>query len=158
MNNLTTSPRLPKMTAVSRLSLIDAFWVFSEQTHMLNESDRLQQIKTGLSAELAVATGITFNLADGHLALLSNTSLATLKRRQLQHKSLDSVFSERLDRIAFICQQALKVFESREAVARWMSVPNAALGHSIPILLCVSEIGARQVRRVLLALEWGGAA
>lgn len=60
-------------------------------------------------------------------------------------------------RIAFLCQQALVVFESRETVARWMSAPNAAFGQSTPMMLCVTEIGAQQVRRVLNALEWGSA-
>ncbi|MEE8876043.1 MbcA/ParS/Xre antitoxin family protein [Pseudomonas helleri] len=55
-----------------------------------------------------------------------------------------------------MCQQALLVFESRETVAIWIPVPNAACGHSAPVLLCVTEIGAQQVSRVLNALEWGG--
>ncbi|MGP4958398.1 MbcA/ParS/Xre antitoxin family protein [Pseudomonas helleri] len=54
-----------------------------------------------------------------------------------------------------MCQQALLVFESRETVAIWMSVPNAASGHSAPELLCVTEIGAQRVSRVLNALEGG---
>lgn len=158
MNNQRVALRLPRMTAPSRERLIDAFWVFNVQLHKLTESERLQQIKTGLPAELAFATKATFNLADEHLELLFNASLTTLKRLQHQHKLLSYVASERLDRIAFICQQAVVVFESREAVTRWMSAPNAAFGYSAPVLLCVTDIGAHQVRRVLQALEWGGTA
>jgi len=146
------------MTVPSRECLIDAFWVLSVQIHKHTELERLQQIKAGLPAELIVATREAFNLPDEHLELLFNASLATFKRWQHQHKLLDSVASERLDRIAFMCQQAVVVFESREAVTRWMSLPNAALNHGTPVLLCVTEIGAQQVRRVLHALEWGGAA
>ncbi len=144
--------------AASRQRLIDAFWTFSTQTHKQTESERLQQIKTGVSAELVMATRWTFNLADDHLALLFNASPATLKRRQHQQKPLDSVASERLDRIASVCLQAEAVFESQDATARWMSAANAALGHGTPVLLCLTEIGANQVRRVLHALEWGGVA
>lgn len=73
-------------------------------------------------------------------------------------KKLDSVASERLDRIAAVYALGEDVFESREAAAQWMSKPNKALGGDTPIMLCATEIGAKQVRRVLQALEWGGAA
>ena len=89
------------------------------------------------------------------VTLMMWVSLSTLKRRKLQHKTLDSVTSERLDRIALIGQQALEVFESREVATRWMSVPNRSLGHSIPLMLCSTGLGAVQVRLVLRALEWG---
>ena len=156
MNNQRVALRLPRMTAPSREHLIDAFWVFSVQNHKLKESERLHQINTGRPAELALATKATFNLADEHLELLFNASLTTLKRLQHQHKLLSYVASERLDRIAFMCQQAVVVFESREGVTRWMSAPNASFGHSTPLLLCMTDIGGHQVSRVLHALEWGG--
>lgn len=157
MYKLIVSECLPRMGVVSRQQLIDVFWGFSVQIHKQTEAERLQKIKAGMSGELAMATSATFNLGEENLVLLFNASLPTLKRRQHQKKPLDSVASERLDRIAFMCQQALVVFESREAVASWMSLPNAACGHGTPVLLCVTEIGAQQVRRVLHALEWGGA-
>lgn len=137
--------------------LIDTFWSFSSQVHGLKESERLQQIKTGISTELVDAMRATFGLSDTHLAILLNMSLSTLKRRRLQPSTLDSVASERLDRIALIGQLALEVFESREDATYWMSVPNRSLGHSVPLSLCSTGIGAAQVRRVLHALEWGGA-
>jgi len=138
--------------------LIDTFWNFSSQVCGRNESERLQQIKIGVSPELVDAMRATFGLSDTHLATLLNMSLSTLKRRKLQPNTLDSVASERLDRIALIGQLALEVFESREAATHWMSVPNRSLGHSIPLVLCSTGLGAIQVRRVLHALEWGGAA
>lgn len=73
-------------------------------------------------------------------------------------QALDSVASERMDRIASVSHQAEKVFEDRNAAAQWMSRPNQALDGKKPILLCETEIGAKQVRRVLHALEAGGVA
>ena len=156
MHKLIVAQRLPRMGGASRQRLIDFFWELSVQIHKQTEAERLQQIKAGMPVELVMATRATFNLGEEHLVLLFNALLPTLKRRQHQNKLLDSVASERLDRIAFMCQQALLVFESRETVAIWMSVPNAACGHRAPVLLCVTEIGAQQVSRVLNALEWGG--
>lgn len=141
----------------ARQCLIDNFWNFSAQVHVLKESERLQQIKTGLSPALIDAMRATFDLSDSRLAILLNESLSTIHRRKLQQKTLGSIASERLDRIAFIGHQALEVFESRKAATRWMSVPNRLLGNSIPLMLCSTGLGAAQVRRVLHALEWGGA-
>ena len=49
------------------------------------------------------------------------------------------------------------VFEDKEAASTWMSTPNDSLGGVTPLSLCETELGARQVRRVLNAIEWGGA-
>lgn len=150
--------RLSKIDSPSRQRLVSAFWDFSTQTYDYKESDRLKQIKAGLPADLVEVFRVTFNLSDSHLATLLNASFSTLKRRIAQQKTLDSVSSERLDRIAIVCQQAQAVFENQESVIRWMSAPNLSLGHCLPVMLCSTEIGAKQVRRVLHSLEWGGAA
>lgn len=141
-----------------RSSGIDEFWAFSASRYALRESERLVQIKRGFSAHLFRAVRYTFNLEEPSLALLLNASISTLERRVREHEVLDTVASERLDRIASVSHQAEEVFESRNAAAQWLSKPNKALGDVAPILLCETEIGAKQVRRVLQALEWGGVA
>jgi putative toxin-antitoxin system antitoxin component (TIGR02293 family) len=137
---------------------IEEFWAFSASRCALKESERLLEIKHGFSAHLFRAVRHTFNLEEPSLALLLNASISTLERRVREHEVLDTVASERLDRIASVSHQAEEVFENRDAAAQWMSTPNKALGGDAPILLCETEIGAKQVRRVLQALEWGGVA
>ena len=137
---------------------VEVFWDFSSKRDLLKDSERLGQIKEGFSAALVPAFRVTFNLKERNVEILMNASISTLERRRREHKKLDSVASERLDRIAAVWALAEEVFESREAAAQWMSVPNKALGGDAPIMLCETEIGAKQVRRVLQALEWGGVA
>ncbi|WP_448111263.1 type II RES/Xre toxin-antitoxin system antitoxin [Pseudomonas lini] len=137
---------------------VAAFWHFSSNRDLLKDSERLDQIKEGFSALLVQALRVTFNLHERNVETLLNASISTLERRRREHKNLDPVASERLDRIATVCHLAEEVFESREGAAQWMSKPNKALGGIAPIMLCETEIGAKQVRRVLQALEWGGAA
>lgn len=134
------------------------FWAFSSRRYVLKESERLLQIKSGFPAHLFQAMRLTFNLQERSLAILLNASISTLERRVREHQALDTVASERLDRIASVSHQAEEVFENRDAAAQWMSKPNKALGDNAPILLCETEIGAKQVRRVLHTLEWGGVA
>jgi len=137
---------------------VEMFWSFSSNRDSLRDSERLEQIKEGFSAGLVPAFRMTFNLQERNVEILMNASISTLERRRREHKKLDSVASERLDRIAAVYALAEDVFESREAAAQWMSKINKALGGDAPIMLCETEIGAKQVRRVLQALEWGGAA
>jgi putative toxin-antitoxin system antitoxin component (TIGR02293 family) len=135
-----------------------AFWRFSFGRDSLKDSERIQQIKVGFPALLVQAFRVTFDLQDRNVETLLNASISTLERRRREQKNLDPVASERLDRIATVSHLAEEVFESQERAAHWMSTPNKALGGSAPIMLCETEIGAKQVRRVLQALEWGGSA
>ncbi|MNL59107.1 hypothetical protein D3C87_1828060 [compost metagenome] len=82
--------------------------------------------------------------------------MSTLERRRREQRPLDCIASERIDRIAIICRLAEEVFDSRNVAATWMSKPNKTLGGVEPVMVCTTEIGGRQVRRVLQALEWGG--
>ncbi|MCU1751302.1 MbcA/ParS/Xre antitoxin family protein [Pseudomonas sp. 6D_7.1_Bac1] len=158
MPTSTTTRRQTRTTDESREVMIAAFWDFSSNRNLLKDSERLFQIKAGFSAHLFQAFRMTFDLQERSLETLLNASISTLKRRGREQKPLNSVASERLDRIAAVCHMAEEVFESREAAARWMSKPNKALGEGTPVMLCETEIGAKQVRRVLRALRWGGAA
>jgi putative toxin-antitoxin system antitoxin component (TIGR02293 family) len=137
---------------------IAAFWKFISAREFLKDSERLHQIKEGFPAQLVYAIRLTFDLHERNLETLLNASFSTLERRRREQKNLDSVASERLDRIATVSHLAEEVFESQEGAAQWMSTPNKALGGTAPIMLCETEIGAKQVRRVLQAIEWGGAA
>jgi putative toxin-antitoxin system antitoxin component (TIGR02293 family) len=98
----------------------------------------------------------TFNLREDALAVLLNTSMATLEWRVREQRTLGTAASERLDRIATVSHLAEKVFENRDAAVQWMARPNKSIGGSLPITLCETEIGARQVRWALRALDSGG--
>ncbi|UCJ17773.1 MbcA/ParS/Xre antitoxin family protein [Pseudomonas sp. MM211] len=153
-----TAMRQAKQGKGEAQPLSAAFWAFSAGREKLSEAERLQQIRDGFAAELVQAVKATFALPERNLEILLNASISTLERRRREHKLLDPVASERLDRIAMVCQLAEEVFESRQAAADWMSRANQSLGGQAPIMLCETEIGAKQVRRVLNALDWGGAA
>lgn len=158
MPTSTTTRRQTRTTGESREVTVAAFWDFSANRNLLKDSERLSQIKEGFSAHLFRAVRMTFDLQDHSLETLLNASISTLKRHEREQKPLSSVASERLDRIAVVCHLGEEVFESREVTARWMSKPNNALGGGMPVMLCETEIGAQQVRRVLRALGWGSAA
>lgn len=132
------------------------FWRYSQAHDQLTEAERLVQIRDGLPAGLYQEVKRVFGLAEQQLAELFNASISTLERRLRDKRPLDVVASERVDRIAEVTFQAVEVFESVDQAIAWMSRPNDSLGGKAPVMLCETEIGAKQVRRVLTALEWGG--
>lgn len=158
---MSTSPatrRPANKKEVSREEGIAAFWRFSSHRESLTDAQRLHQIKVGLPADLIQVVRLAFDLQDRQLETLLNASVSTLERRRREQKNLDPVASERLDRIATLSRLVVVIFETPVTATQWMSAPNKALGGTAPIMLCETEIGAKQVRRILQALEWGGAA
>jgi uncharacterized protein (DUF2384 family) len=62
---------------------------------------------------------------------------------------------ETKDLIDQIETEATSVFGSIEKARQWLERDNAALGCA-PLLLLSSELGAKEVRKVLLAISYGG--
>lgn len=158
MNTPTTARRELNTKVELRDAAIAAFSDFSTNRVLLNDSERLLQIKAGFSAQLFKVARIAFDLHGPSLEMLLNASISTFRRRSREQRPLNSVASERLDRIAVVWNLAEQMFQNRNMAACWMSKPNKALGGNTPVLHCGTEIGGKQVRRVLQALEWGGPA
>jgi len=134
------------------------FWQMAHLLEKMNESERIQSIKKGFAIDWADAARQVFDLPTQSMVELLNLSSATYERRRKDAKPLNAAASERLERIASVALLAAKVFEDEEAASAWMARPNPALYGNTPVMHCETDIGARQVRRILNALEWGGAA
>lgn len=135
-----------------------AFWNFVGLHQKMTEAERLRNIQGGLSVEIPYGLRDALDINASVVAKLLNISTSTLERRIKSEEPLGQVASERLDRIAQITSMAEDVLESREEAARWLTRAHSALRDQAPITLCDTEIGARQVRRILSAIEWGNAA
>lgn len=116
------------------------------------------KIQTGFDAVWLNAAKSTFRLTIPSLASIANVSASTIERRLRSKVPLDAIVSERFDRLAQVAVLAEEVFEDKTVAGDWLSEPNDALGGKTPLSLCETELGARQVRRVLHAIEWGGVA
>lgn len=79
----------------------------------------------------------------------SNTSGKNEQTTKLDQKL------ERLSSVAHTSILALNVWEDTDAAITWLSRPNQSLNGQIPLVLCETESGMKQVQRVLHALEWG---
>ena len=134
------------------------FWVMAHEVSSLSEGERMSRILAGFTANWLTATREAFVLHKSVIAALVHISPATLDRRLKSEQPLDQVASERLDRLAQMAVMAEGVFEDKAVATSWLATANDALGGKTPLELCETELGARQVRRVLHAIEWGGVA
>jgi putative toxin-antitoxin system antitoxin component (TIGR02293 family) len=75
-----------------------------------------------------------------------------------QPAALDPVASERLDRLVEVISLAFGVFEQPASTEAWLKAPHPLLHQISPLQHCRTAIGARQVRRLLQALEQGAPA
>lgn len=132
------------------------FWNLVIETASSSEQERIAKISLGYPADYLVTIRAALALTASLAEQLFNVSQSTLLRRLKDRQRLSPVTSERLDRLASVANLAHEVFEDRDRALSWLSSPNLALGNQPPIMLCETEIGANQVRRVLHALEWGG--
>lgn len=133
-----------------------SFWLIADQLNARNETQRLDYIRSGFPPGWVKTLRNAFRLSNAQLEALLATSVSTLERRLRQQRPLDVVGSERLDRVAALATHAAELFEDQNAARRWMMTANHALNQQTPITLCETEIGARQVRRVLSAMHHGG--
>lgn len=139
-------------------TLAHSFWRMAHILSSQSEQERLRRIHSGFEAVWLIEVKRTFDLTNPALALLTNSSSSTVERRIKSKALLDSVISERIDRLAQIAVLAEEIFEDKAGAGAWMSSPNDALGGKTPLSLCETELGGRQVHRVLHAIEWGGVA
>jgi putative toxin-antitoxin system antitoxin component (TIGR02293 family) len=134
------------------------FWDYVSQQSKMSEAERLTNIRHGLSAELPVNMCAAFDLDLSEAATILQASKSTLEQHARKSVPLSLGASERLDRVAQVAGLALEVLEGPNEAAKWLTRPHPALVNEIPIFLCDTEIGARQIRRILSGIEWGNVA
>lgn len=78
----------------------------------------------------------------------------TVARRK-EARQLNPQESDRLYRLARAASQAVDVLGSLDKARLWLKTPNRALSCDRPFDLLDTEIGARQVKDVLLRLNYG---
>ena len=87
-------------------------------------------------------------------------ALVDIPRRTLTRRKREGNFSpdesDRLLRAAMLFGKTLGLFEGdRDAATEWLSTAQPALGGTVPLDIARSEVGAREVERLIGRLEHG---
>ncbi|MBS1188370.1 MAG: hypothetical protein H6R10_162 [Rhodocyclaceae bacterium] len=89
---------------------------------------------------------------------LVGVSTSTVKRKLVKGELLDAVATERLVRLGAIEKQAEDAFGNRDLAHHWLRTTNPGLGGVEPLSILDTEVGCREVSRVLNAIAYGGVA
>ncbi len=115
----------------------------------------LKSVEEGLSFSAFERFQRNIDLPVAALTQFVQIPLRTLTRRKEQGR-LQPDESDRLLRASRIFGKALELFEGDSGAARlWLSDSQPALGGAIPLNIAKSELGAREVEKLIGRLEHG---
>jgi putative toxin-antitoxin system antitoxin component (TIGR02293 family) len=115
----------------------------------------VKQVERGLAFSAVGGFQKASGIPLSTLASLLRIPPRTLVRRRAAGR-LAPEESERLLRLATVFEQAVALFEGDVATAReWLSRPKKALGGETPLQMARTEVGAREVERLIGRLEHG---
>ena len=120
-----------------------------------NAGARIKLIRTGVPANVLVFASEYFDMPRAQFVKIMGMSPATAERKIKSRSLLGPIESERLERLAIIENQAEKVFGDAGKAKNWLTQKNLALGDT-PLSMLDTETGAREVRKALGAIAYGG--
>ena len=78
---------------------------------------------------------------------------ATWKRRE---KLLSALESAKIERLARVVAMAIQTWDGNQADAReWLWTPHPELDNRPPVLIAMTELGARRVEQILASIAYG---
>ncbi len=122
-----------------------------------NPGARIKIVRAGVHSIVFVSASEHFGMPRNLFAKLLGISPATAERKIKAGSLLGQNETERLERIALIENEAEKIFGTPIMARDWLTNKNAALGDT-PLSMLDTETGAGEVRKVLSAIAYGGAA
>lgn len=134
-----------------------AFATWGNAVRKMSPAKKIEMIRKGVDVALLVGAGRYYGIPQTRLSRLLGVSDATITRKIKAGGKLSPQESERLARIALVEAEAEDVFDSQDLAKRWMLEVNAALGDA-PLSLLDTDTGADEVRKLLAAIAYGGAA
>lgn len=118
-------------------------------------SKLMKKVESGLSYNAFSRFQRNIDLSTQELAEMVQIKPRTLARRKRSGR-LDAAESDRLLRAARVFADAIRLFEGDAAAARaWLASPLRALGDRSPLVAVRTEVGAREVEKLIGRLEHG---
>lgn len=126
----------------------------------LNSSAQVQisEIRKGAPASNLVGAAEALHVPRERVYELVGLSASTAKRKLAKDETLDPLMTERLTRLGAIERLAEDTFGDALLASEWLQTMNIGLGNVTPLSMLDTEIGCREVSRVLNAIAYGGAA
>ena len=114
----------------------------------------IKRVEAGVPFSDLETLGKVLDLSLERLSSLIGISRATLHRRK-QEGHLHVQESDRVVRYERLFAQAAKVFGSKEQALGWLKSPQRGLAGGVPLEYARTEIGAREVEKLLGRIDYG---
>jgi|ERR1051325_4911926 putative toxin-antitoxin system antitoxin component (TIGR02293 family) len=115
----------------------------------------VQHVERGLDFSVVESLQSEMHLATKEMASLLDIKLRTLLRRKDTGRLLPAE-SDRVLRTSRLFAGATDLFEgNRDDARRWLMSPQRALGGAVPLEIARTEVGAREVEKIIGRLEQG---
>lgn len=111
--------------------------------------DPVKVVERGLPKAAFERLRLAFGLPKNQMADIVSIPVRTLARR----KRLLVPESDRVLRLGLLFQKCLSVLGDAEASRQWMQVPKRAFAGRTPLEMARTEVGAREVERLLGQIE-----
>jgi len=115
---------------------------------------QIGRIQAGLSFSAVRSLQHALDLPLEKIAAFLGMSRATLHRRKSQGKIARNE-SEKLVRYQQLVKKAEEVFGNAASAREWLTHPQPGLGNVKPVEFAKTEIGAREVEKLLGRIEYG---
>mgnify|MGYP000889280431 FL=1 len=119
---------------------------------------QIGEIRKGAPASNLIGMAEALRVPRERVYHLIGLSSSTAKRKLARDETLDPLMTERLIRLGAIERLAEETFGDADLASAWLQTANLGLGNETPLSLLDTEIGCREVSRVLNAIAYGGAA
>ena len=114
-------------------------------------------IRSGVTARVVDEMVRYLDVSKNDIFRVLRTPESTAHKLIKDGRPLDAGASERVVRVADITRMAADTFGGRDAATQWLKTPNLALDAATPLSMLDTEPGAGEVRRILSAINYGGA-
>lgn len=121
-------------------------------------AQQISRIREGIEATNLVGVAEALGVSHETIYELVGLSTSTAKRKVAKAETLDAPTTERLARIGAIEKLAEDTFGSADLANEWLRVRNAGLGNVTPLSMLDTDIGCREISRILNSIAYGGAA
>ncbi|MBA2593468.1 MAG: DUF2384 domain-containing protein [Pseudomonadota bacterium] len=119
---------------------------------------RIEHIRAGAQPGFLVGAAETLGVSRETIFRVVGLSVSTANRKIAKQETLDPLVTERLARLAVIEAEAQDAFGDAEIARAWLRAKNIGLGGCTPLSMLDTDIGSREVAKILVAIAHGGVA
>lgn len=116
---------------------------------------RIHRIRTGAKANYMVGVANTLGVSREMIFSLLGLLTPTANRKIAKGETLEIPVTERLVRLAIVEQDAEETFGDSKLARQWLLSDNVGLGGCSPLSMLDTDVGAREVAKVLVTIAYG---